>query len=111
MNHAVNAYLRRHDTFSSWFEHTGNGEFLRHTIVDPGDIEGDTEGTPLYLSDPAPARTNIFFPELLASNIMIRPAPGLMLLFPGYLQHGVEKHRGNRPRISIAFNARKEPFP
>ena len=39
MNHAVNAYLRRHDTFRSWFEHTGNGEFIRHTISDPADIE------------------------------------------------------------------------
>ena len=39
MNHAVNAYLRRHDTFRSWFDHTGNGEFIRHTISDPADIE------------------------------------------------------------------------
>jgi mycolipenoyl-CoA---2-(long-chain-fatty acyl)-trehalose mycolipenoyltransferase / long-chain-acyl-CoA---trehalose acyltransferase len=39
MDHAVNAYLRRHDTFRSWFEHTGNGEFIRHTVSDPADIE------------------------------------------------------------------------
>ncbi|MDM4141849.1 MULTISPECIES: condensation domain-containing protein [Mycobacterium] len=39
MNHAVNAYLRRHDTFRSWFEHTGDGEFVRHTFSDPADIE------------------------------------------------------------------------
>jgi mycolipenoyl-CoA---2-(long-chain-fatty acyl)-trehalose mycolipenoyltransferase / long-chain-acyl-CoA---trehalose acyltransferase len=39
MNHALNAYLRRHDTFRSWFEHTGDGEFVRHTITDPADIE------------------------------------------------------------------------
>jgi hypothetical protein len=39
MNHALNAYLRRHDTFRSWFEHTGNGEFIRHTISDPADID------------------------------------------------------------------------
>ncbi|WP_264991610.1 condensation domain-containing protein, partial [Mycobacterium montefiorense] len=39
MNHAVNAYLRRHDTFRSWFEHTGDSEFVRHTISDPADIE------------------------------------------------------------------------
>lgn len=38
MDHAVNAYLRRHDTFRSWFEHTGGGEFIRHTISDPADI-------------------------------------------------------------------------
>jgi mycolipenoyl-CoA---2-(long-chain-fatty acyl)-trehalose mycolipenoyltransferase / long-chain-acyl-CoA---trehalose acyltransferase len=39
MDHAVNAYLRRHDTFRSWFERTDDGEFVRHTIDDPADIE------------------------------------------------------------------------
>lgn len=39
MDHALNAYLRRHDTFRSWFEHAGNGEFIRHSITDPADIE------------------------------------------------------------------------
>ncbi|MEB4209610.1 condensation domain-containing protein [Mycobacterium sp. 94-17] len=39
MDHAVNAYLRRHDTFRSWFERTDDGEFVRHTISDPADIE------------------------------------------------------------------------
>jgi len=39
MDHALNAYLRRHDTFRSWFEHAGNGEFIRHAISDPADIE------------------------------------------------------------------------
>ena len=39
MDHAVNAYLRRHDTFRSWFEQTGDGEFIRHAINDPADIE------------------------------------------------------------------------
>lgn len=39
MDHAVNTYLRRHDTFRSWFEHTGDGGFTRHTITDPAIIE------------------------------------------------------------------------
>jgi len=39
MDHAVNAYLRRHDTFRSWFEQAGDGEFIRHAISDPADIE------------------------------------------------------------------------
>ena len=39
MDHAVNAYLRRHDTFRSWFERTDDGEFVRHAIEDPADIE------------------------------------------------------------------------
>ncbi|ORW68605.1 condensation domain-containing protein [Mycolicibacter senuensis] len=39
MNHALNAYLRRHDTFRSWFEESGDGEFIRHVMDDPADIE------------------------------------------------------------------------
>jgi mycolipenoyl-CoA---2-(long-chain-fatty acyl)-trehalose mycolipenoyltransferase / long-chain-acyl-CoA---trehalose acyltransferase len=39
MDHAVNAYLRRHDTFRSWFEQTGDGDFIRHAMADPADIE------------------------------------------------------------------------
>lgn len=39
MDHAVNTYLRRHDTFRSWFEKTGDGEFVRRAIEDPADIE------------------------------------------------------------------------
>ncbi|WP_299556587.1 condensation domain-containing protein [uncultured Mycolicibacterium sp.] len=39
MNGVVNAYLRRHDTFRSWFEHVGDGRFVRHALADPDDIE------------------------------------------------------------------------
>ncbi len=39
MDRALNTYLRRHDTFRSRFEHIGNGEFARHTLTDPADIE------------------------------------------------------------------------
>jgi len=34
-----------------------------------------------------------------------------MILFPSYVRHPVLPHRGDRPRISIAFNVRREPFP
>jgi hypothetical protein len=39
MDHAVNTYLRRHDTFRSWFERTDDGQFIRHTIGDPAQME------------------------------------------------------------------------
>lgn len=39
MDQALNTYLRRHDTFRSWFELTGDGRFVRHTLADPGAIE------------------------------------------------------------------------
>jgi len=39
MDHAVNAYLRRHDTFRSWFERADDGGFTRRALPDPDDIE------------------------------------------------------------------------
>jgi hypothetical protein len=39
MDHAVNAYLKRHDTFRSWFASSDDGKFIRHAINDPADIE------------------------------------------------------------------------
>ncbi len=39
MNQAINAYLRRHDTYRSWFEYDGEGDIVRRTIEDPADIE------------------------------------------------------------------------
>lgn len=39
MNYVLNAHLRRHDTYRSWFEYSGEGDIVRHTISDPADIE------------------------------------------------------------------------
>lgn len=41
----------------------------------------------------------------------ITPGAGLMVLFPRYLVHGVNPYFGERPRISIAFNPMKDPYP
>jgi mycolipenoyl-CoA---2-(long-chain-fatty acyl)-trehalose mycolipenoyltransferase / long-chain-acyl-CoA---trehalose acyltransferase len=38
-DYVVNAHLRRHDTYRSWFEYGGDGRIVRHTIEDPADIE------------------------------------------------------------------------
>jgi hypothetical protein len=39
MTHVINAYLRRHDTFHSWFEFSDDGEIVRHTVTNPRDIK------------------------------------------------------------------------
>lgn len=40
------------------------------------------------------------------SRILVTPEPGLLVIFPGYLEHFVHPYAGTTPRISIAFNAR-----
>jgi len=107
---------------SAWANVSRRGDFNRpHThpgatwsgvyYVDHGETKPDAGGAAIHLFDPNPARTNIFFPDLSASSVVLKPEPGLMILFPSYVPHAVLPHRGDRPRISIAFNARREPFP
>jgi uncharacterized protein (TIGR02466 family) len=38
-------------------------------------------------------------------DVQLRPTAGLMVIFPHWLEHFVEVHDSNTPRISIAFNA------
>ncbi|MCG7611132.1 MULTISPECIES: condensation domain-containing protein [Mycobacterium] len=39
MSHVINAYLRRHDTFHSWFEYVEDGSIRRRTVSNPRDIK------------------------------------------------------------------------
>jgi mycolipenoyl-CoA---2-(long-chain-fatty acyl)-trehalose mycolipenoyltransferase / long-chain-acyl-CoA---trehalose acyltransferase len=39
MTCAINAHLRRHDTYHSWFEYESAGDIVRRTFSDPADIE------------------------------------------------------------------------
>jgi uncharacterized protein (TIGR02466 family) len=112
LNWTLNAWanINRPGDFNKVHTHPGS-TWSGVYYVDPGCSNPDAESTPLHLSDPCPSRTNIFFPELSTSNVVIKPESGLMILFPSYVPHGVLPHRGDRERISIAFNVRKEPFP
>ena len=39
MTYVINAHLRRHETYRSWFEYNGCERIVRHTIQEPADIE------------------------------------------------------------------------
>ncbi|MGF2945199.1 acyltransferase [Mycobacterium sp. Lab-001] len=39
MSYVINAHLRRHDTYRSWFEYRDADHIVRHTIADAADIE------------------------------------------------------------------------
>lgn len=39
MTYVLNSYLRRHDTYRSWFEITDTGDVTRHAMQNPRDIE------------------------------------------------------------------------
>ena len=79
--------------------------------VDTGDPPADAQHGTLVLTTSDPGRASTFMPELASTEIAMKPEPGLTVRFPAYLPHAVSPHKGKRPRISIAFNLRKEPFP
>ena len=39
MTHVINAYLRRHDTYHSWFEHQDSGQIIRRKFANPREIK------------------------------------------------------------------------
>jgi hypothetical protein len=39
MSYVINTHLRRHDTYRSWFEYSGDGPIAHRAIEDPADIE------------------------------------------------------------------------
>jgi uncharacterized protein (TIGR02466 family) len=77
--------------------------------VDNGDPTDDA--APLHLCDPCQARTVNFFPPVHQASVYVHPKPGLIVLFPSYVPHMVLPHEGTGPRISIAFNLRRDPYP
>ena len=80
--------------------------------VDAGDPpEGDKPSGSFTFLTPNLAEANTFFTKVVPQSTSIRPTSGLMLLFPSYLQHFVHPYDGDRPRVSIAFNATKQPWP
>lgn len=76
--------------------------------ADDADIGGE-----LFLEDPRFPVPVMTFPGFRALDAdgepqspdhLIRPSAGDLILFPGFLRHGVRPHRGSRERVSIAMN-------
>jgi uncharacterized protein (TIGR02466 family) len=57
-----------------------------------------------------PRRGGMVIPgvDLFPSQFAIAPRAGLLVVFPGWLQHFVQPYRGGRPRVSISCNVRLE---
>jgi uncharacterized protein (TIGR02466 family) len=84
--------------------------------VDDGGITADpSPGGTFEMLDPRGAAPAMLAPNLAyagegglgaGATEWIRPRPGLLVLFPSWLQHQVRAYRGTSERISIAFNLR-----
>lgn len=95
--------------------HTHPGAFWSGTYyVDDGGIAADHElGGEFEIQDPRGVAPAMYAPLLgfavpggqsAGASELIYPESGQIVLFPSWLQHAVRPYRGDRVRISVAFN-------
>ncbi len=82
-------------------------------VADGGCATDHSLGGEFEMLDPRGAGPGMYAPALkfagedgasVGGAEIIRPKPGLLLLFPSWLMHQVRPYRGTGTRISIAFN-------
>ncbi len=75
--------------------------------ADAGDSDYDLhpDSGALVLIDPRRATGGVQGLDLFPGTFELRPTTGMLVIFPGWLQHYVHPYRGHRPRVAIAANA------
>lgn len=94
--------------------HCHNGSFWSGVYyVDPGGAEAADGGGELIIEDPRFPTAYMTIADLVfrgpdgepvRSQFAIRPEAGLLVLFPSWVRHSVQPHRGDRERVSVALN-------
>ena len=95
---------------SSWLSKFSEGEYAHvhshahHEIsgVYYHTVKGD-QGK-FFVESPVPQMTSSFVFNHISQSLKISPQPGMILLFPGYLYHGVYANQTKDDRISLSFN-------
>jgi uncharacterized protein (TIGR02466 family) len=72
------------------------------------DLARHADSGKLMLMDPRRGGSVISGVALSPSLFAIAPRTGMMVVFPGWLQHFVQPYRGTRPRVAISCNVRLE---
>jgi uncharacterized protein (TIGR02466 family) len=68
-------------------------------------------GGHLELRDPRPAAGFCNFPKLFSAGpLQLAPEPGMLVMFPSWVEHMVHPHHGAEDRISIAINIKLMDF-
>jgi uncharacterized protein (TIGR02466 family) len=100
----LESWVNLHDRGGFNFLHMHEGCLLSgcfYLQVPPG--SGD-----LVFRDPRPGVLHSFLKgndPNAHNDVHLRPEAGLVALFPSWLEHYVEPHGGDMPRIGISFNA------
>ena len=101
--------------------HTHPGAYWSASYyVDDGGAASDSSlGGEFEIQDPRGVAPAMLAPHLafsmpggqsVGASELVRPQPGLLLMFPSWLSHAVRPYRGDGVRISIAINMTPAPF-
>jgi uncharacterized protein (TIGR02466 family) len=100
----LQSWVNMHDRGGFNFLHLHEGSLLSGSLylnVPPGSGE-------FVFRDPRPGVIHGSFKGAVPnghSDIHLAPSAGLLVLFPCWMEHYVEPHNSDEPRITIAFNA------
>ena len=111
----VNAWanINRSGHGNEFHAHPGAYWSGTYYVDDGGIAERPELGGQFEVQDPRGVAPVMYAPNLtfatqggasLGASEMLSPRPGMMVLFPSWLQHQVRPYSGERTRISIAFN-------
>ena len=101
---AVQSWANIHDRGGFNFQHMHEGALLSGTFY----LQVPEGSGALVFKDPRPGVLNAYARGNGANaykDIQLRPSAGLLVLFPHWLEHFVEPHENDVPRICIPFNA------
>lgn len=78
--------------------------------ADAGDADPERHPSSGVLAfvDPRRSGSTIAGVDLFPSTFTIRPHTGMLVIFPGWLQHYVHPYRGQRPRVCVSCNVQME---
>ncbi len=106
------ANTSRRGNYHRMHNHPGNAWSGCYYVTGVEQAQGDPEslGGALEFYDPRPFTEMVDAPgSPYGQRLIIRPQPGLMVLFPSWLYHFVHPHDTESVRVSIAFNAKWVP--
>lgn len=104
MAFSLQSWANIHDRGGFNFAHMHEGCLLSGTFY----LAVPAGSGKLVFRDPRPGLQHGFLKGAGANayrDIDLRPEAGLLVLFPYWLEHYVEVHQGEAPRVAIAFNA------
>lgn len=100
----VQSWVNIHDRGGFNFQHMHEGCLLSGTFY----LQVPEGSGSLVFKDPRPGVLNAYAKGGGANaykDVQLHPKPGLLVLFPHWLEHFVEPHDSDIPRICIPFNA------